>query len=239
MPSEIGQLAKDAKSAAVASSPPSALTKARGKFELASETWLKALYGEEEARRILDTEGFRGGKHATHGQGPGYYGEWNASRLDREASAERTRGIGHGFHVARSGLPEDEASRRRAMGYQRPYFWSSRLYGEPHGEWETPVLERGGGGAEHPHPLVLADPDVVYSRAGGRWRCHSCSKLRPEGQMHHCRRCWEGRQKSYDLCDHCWVQLRVDRSKVRAPHHPWRAVGSSPAGNAQHCFCSA
>ena len=29
--------------------------------------------------------------------------------------------------------------------------------------------------------------------------------------MHHCRRCWTDRQKQFDLCDGCWVRLRVDR----------------------------
>ena len=108
------------------------------------------------------------GKNATHGQGPGYYGEWNTSRLAAELEAERRRGIGDGFAVARPGLPEDDAELRRAAGVHRPHYWSSRLYGEPHGEWESPVLEPGAPAGpedqhpEHPHPLVAADPNVVY-----------------------------------------------------------------------------
>ena len=157
-----------------------------------------ALQAYRAARRE-EREDWRSGRHATHGAGDGYFGAWRSTRVDAETETERERGTGRGRAFSRPGLPEDDALRRAP----RPHFWSSRLYGEPHGRWESETA--------HPHPLSAADPAVVYEATGGAWSCCSCHASRPAGQMHHCATCWAARRK-YDLCDRCWLQLRVDQS---------------------------
>lgn len=147
-----------------------------------------------------DKQKWVAGEHATHGEGEGYFGAWKSTRLDEWTERDRQRGTGRGHAFVRPGLPEDDALRKS----HRPHMWSSRLYGEAHGDWESQVKD-------HVHPLAVADPTVVYEAYGGAWSCRSCHASKPVGQMHHCATCWANKRKKWDLCDECWIHLRVTR----------------------------
>ena len=150
-------------------------------------------------KQRADKEEWVAGVHATHGEGEGYFGAWQSTRLDEWTVRDRQRGTGRGHAYVRPGLPEDDALRKS----HRPHMWSSQLYGEAHGDWESEV-------AAHGHPLAVADPAVVYEAYGGAWSCRVCHASKPAGQMHHCATCW-GERKKWDLCDECWIHLRVTR----------------------------
>lgn len=179
------------------------------------------------AARREEQEAWRAGGHATHGAGPGAFGEWRSSKVDRELGAERQRGTGRGVAYVRPGLPEDEALRKG----HRPHFWSSRLYGSAHGDWESEILE-------HLHPLAAVDPKVVYEALGGAWSCRKCHASRPAGQMHHCATCWAKDRTKWDLCDGCWLQLKVERAGgctvSRLEEFEWEIRDSVHAANTWH-----
>eukprot|EP01043_Picozoa_sp_COSAG02_P033011 COSAG02_NODE_2232_length_9428_cov_3.232286_2_plen_1507_part_00 len=169
------------------------------------------------------------GVHATHGEGEGYFGNWKSTRVDERTVRDRQRGTGRGHAFVRPGLPEDDALRKS----HRPHMWSSRLYGEAHGDWESDV-------AAHPHPVAVADPTVVYEAYGGAWSCRSCHASKPAGQMHHCAACWATRKK-WDLCDECWLHLRVARfdsvngcTVDRLEEFEWEIRDALHAANAWH-----
>jgi WD40 repeat protein len=151
------------------------------------------------SKRREAKEAWRQGGHATHGEGEGYFGAFQPTRVDERTERERRRGTGRGHAFVRPGLPEDDLLRKS----HRPHLWSSRLYGEAHGDWESEV-------EAHVHPLAAADPAVVYDAYDGAWSCCNCHASRPAGQMHHCATCWSKRIK-WDLCDGCWLHLRVRR----------------------------
>ena len=103
---------------------------------------------------------------------------WDASTIPEAVKRERLQGQGVGFQYPRPGLPEEDATSR----VQRPHYWSSEAFGEPHGGWETEVQP-----SVHQHRLTVVDPVVVYASVGGAWTCNQCAKKRPAGQMHHCK----------------------------------------------------
>ena len=88
---------------------------------------------------------------------------WNFSVVPEWKEHQRQQGRGVGVRLPRPGLPEvsDTAS-------GRPHYWSSQLFGAAHGAWETPLRAE-----VHPHPLVVADPAIVYAAVDGSWQCLS------------------------------------------------------------------
>lgn len=65
-------------------------------------------------------------------------------------------------------------------------------------------------GGKHAHPMVLADPQVVYRKYGGAWRCDGCGCTDSARVLvFHCAQC------NYDLCSACFCFL-----EARHPAHP-------------------